>query len=258
MGRAAHQRHAGPAPRAARRPAAAGGLARPDRAPAAPRRAFRDRTAVRFRPSAHADPHRAADGQRPVVTAAQQARRRSHPAGARARADAARAARRADQGRGGRRADRGRLRRGVPGPARHGGGRPVPPRLLRRRTRRGAVRAARGGGPDAGAGRPRGGRPGSSPQARPFSRTGPRACGGGPGSALRGGAALAGPARRDGLLAPAGPQGRRADRAGGGIAGPVRRAWRPDPAVLDRRSRAAGGHARSRWPPPSATARSAG
>ena len=37
--------------------------------------------------------------------------------------------------------------------------------------------------------------PGSSPQARPFSRTGPRACGGGPGSALRGGAALAGPPR---------------------------------------------------------------
>ena len=43
-------------------------------------------------------------------------------------------------------------------------GRPVPPRLLRRGTRRGAVRAARGGGPDAGAGRPRGGRPGRPPR----------------------------------------------------------------------------------------------
>ena len=145
--RAAHQRHARPAPGAARRrPAAARGRAGP-----APCRA-RDRTPVRFRPAVHAGPHRAADGQRPVVAAARPGGRRSDRAGARARAHAARAARRADQGRGGRRADPGRLRRGVPGAARDGGGRPVPPRLLRRGTRRGPVRAARGGGQDAGAG----------------------------------------------------------------------------------------------------------
>ena len=120
---------------------------------------FWDGTTVRLRPSVHADPHRAAHGQRTVVTAAQPRRSRSHPAGARAHADPARAAWRADQGRGGRRADRRRLRCGVPGAARHGGGRPVPPRLLRRRARRGPVRAARGGGPDACAGPGGGGFP---------------------------------------------------------------------------------------------------
>ena len=73
-------------------------------------------------------------------------------ASARARADAARAARRADQGRRGRRTDRGRLRRGLPGAAGDGGSRPGPARLLRRGSGRGAVRAARRGGPDAGAG----------------------------------------------------------------------------------------------------------
>ena len=79
-------------------------------------------------------------------------RRRPHAASARARADAARAARRADQGRRGRRTDRGRLRRGLPGAAGDGGSRPGPARLLRRGSGRGAVRAARRGGPDAGAG----------------------------------------------------------------------------------------------------------
>ena len=71
-------------------------------------------------------------------------------------------------------------------------------------------------------------------------RTGRGACRRGPGSALRGGAALAGAPGRDAILAPAGTQGGRADRAGRRVAGAVRRARRPDPAVLDRRSGAAG------------------
>ena len=62
----------------------------------------------------------------------------------------------------------------------------------------------------------------------------------GPGSALRGGAALAGAPGRDAILAPAGTQGGRADRAGRRVAGAVRRARRPHAAVLDRRSGAAG------------------
>ncbi len=156
VGRAPHQRHPRPAAGAAqRRSAAARRRARPGlrvRAAAAPRPV---RRSVRFRPALHAEPHRAAHRQRPVVAAAWPGclgGRRSDAAGARASVDAARAARRADQGRGGRRADRGRLRRGVPGAAGHGGGRPVPPWLLRRGPRRSAVRAARGGGPDACAG----------------------------------------------------------------------------------------------------------
>jgi len=70
----------------------------------------RVRGPVQLRPAIHADPFRAADGQRPVVAAARPRGRRYHRAGARARADAARAARRADQGRRGRRTDHGRLR----------------------------------------------------------------------------------------------------------------------------------------------------
>ncbi len=180
-------------------------------------------------------------------------RRRSDRPGARARADPAGPARRADQGRGGRGADRGRLRRGVPGAAGDGGGRPVPPRLLRRGAGRSAVRAARGGGPDAGPGPggsgPRGSGPrGSGPRgsgrngfppgsggsggAPPRANT--RTRGSGPGSAVRGGAGVARSPRRDAHLAPAGPQGGRAHRARGRIPGPVRRARRPDPAVLDR------------------------
>ena len=158
-------------------------------------------------------------------------RRRSHRAGARARADAARAARRADQGRRGRRTDHGRLRRGLPGAAGDGGSRPGPARLLRRRPGRGAVRAARRGGPDAGA---------SRAEEQQISRTGLGACCRRPGSALRGGAALAGTPGRDAIVAPPGTQGGRADRAGRRVAGAVRRARRPDPAVLDRRSGAAG------------------
>ena len=71
-------------------------------------------------------------------------------------------------------------------------------------------------------------------------RTGLGTCRRGPGSALRGGAALAGPPGRDAIVAPAGTQGGRADRAGRRVAGAVRRARRADPAVLDRRSGAAG------------------
>ena len=74
---------------------------------------------------------------------------RGHHAGARARADPARAARRGHQGRGRRRADPRRVRRRLPGAARHGGDRAVPPRLLRRGPRRRPVRAARRGRPDA-------------------------------------------------------------------------------------------------------------
>src|SRR5271166_3515012 len=78
---------------------------------------------------------------------------RRDDARARAGADPAGTARRADQGGGGRGAGARRVRRGVPGAARDGGDRPVPPRLLRVGPRRGPVRAARRGGPDAGAGR---------------------------------------------------------------------------------------------------------
>ena len=66
--------------------------------------------------------------------------------------DPAGAARRADQGCGRLRADPRRVRRGVPGAAGHGGGRPVPARLLRGGPGRGPVRAARRGRPDARAG----------------------------------------------------------------------------------------------------------
>ena len=64
VGRPAHQRHARPAARAAWRPAAAGGRARPGRTSPAPERSW---SPVRLRPAIDADPHRAAHGQRPVV-----------------------------------------------------------------------------------------------------------------------------------------------------------------------------------------------
>ena len=79
-------------------------------------------------------------------------------------------------------------------------------------------------------------RPADPARSGVFGRTGCGAGRGGPGPALRGRAALARPARRDALLTPAGPQSWRADRARGRIASTVRRARRPDPAVLDRRS----------------------
>ena len=71
--------------------------------------------------------------------------RRRHAAGA----GAARAARHPDPRRGGGRARQWRVRRALPGAARAGGGRSVPPRLLRRRPRRSPVRAAGRRGPDA-------------------------------------------------------------------------------------------------------------
>ena len=208
-----------------------------------------------------ADPHRAAHGERPVVAAAGAAgafrivrafrafrwrgcadRPRAH-----AGPDLAGAARRADQGRGRLGADPRRVRRGVPRAAGHGGGRPVPARLLRGGPGRGPVRVARRGRPDARAGRgePRGpGGPGGSrgpggpARSRGFRGGVPpgrhRARGRRSSPAVRGGAALAGSSRRDAVVAPAGPQGGRAGRAGGRVARAVRRAGRPDPAVLDR------------------------
>ena len=239
------------------------------RTPAPPRAAVprapagRSWPAVRVRPAGDADPHRAAHGERPVVPAAGTAgafrivrafrafrafwwrgcadRPRAH-----AGPDLAGAARRADQGRGRLGTDPRGVRRGVPGAAGHGGGGPVPARLLRGGTGRGPVRAARRGRPDAraggggprGSGRPRGsGGPDRHPRSGGFRGSSPgrhRARGRRSGPAVRGGAALAGSPRRDAVVAPAGPQGGRAGRAGGRVARAVRRAGRADPAVLDR------------------------
>ena len=86
--------------------------------------------------------------------------------------------------------------------------------------------------------RPTGGLGDGSPQERGVPGVVPpgRHCtrGRGSGPAVRGGAALAGSPRRGAVVAPAGPQGGCAGRAGGRIARAVRRAGRPDPAVLDR------------------------
>ena len=68
-----------------------------------------------------------------------------------------------------------------------------------------------------------------------FSRTGRGSRGRRSGAALRGGAAVAGPARRDTILAPAGPEGGRAGGPRRRDARALRRAGRADPAVLDRR-----------------------
>ena len=142
------------------------------RRPAAPARAAVPRSsgprswpAVRLRAAADADADRPAHRQRQVVPAAGPAgafrwRRRADRPRARAGPDAAGAAWRADQRRGRLRADWRRLRRGVPGAAGHGGGRPVPARLFRRGSGRGAVRPARCRGPDAAR------RPGRSPGAQ--------------------------------------------------------------------------------------------
>ena len=96
---------------------------------------------------AHAD--RAADGDRAVVAAARPGSR-PHPALARHRAGTARPARHRHPWLGGGRARTRRVRCAVPGAAGHGGGRAVPSRVLRGGARRGAVRPARRGGPDAG------------------------------------------------------------------------------------------------------------
>ena len=68
VGRAAHQRHPGPAAGGARRPAAAGGRAAPGGGAAAP--AGRSWPALWLRPPRDAHAYRPADGQRPVVAAA--------------------------------------------------------------------------------------------------------------------------------------------------------------------------------------------
>ncbi len=104
--------------------------------------------ATRLRARGAAVQVRAAHGQRPLVRAAASGVR-SHPAAARPGAGAARTARHPDPRRGGGRARQRRIRRALPGAARAGGGRSVPPRLLRRGSRRGPVRAAGRGRPDA-------------------------------------------------------------------------------------------------------------
>ena len=238
LGGPADQRHARPAARrAGLRPA--GGRRRPcggrraragDRGPAdpglpgkpGPPRAARDG----IRPGGAAVPERPADGQREMVAAAAGRAGRGGPdqAAARAGRDPAGPARRADQGCGRGRAGDRRIRRAVPGAAGDGGSRPVPARLLRRGPRRGAVRAARGGGPDARDGRPRCRAPSGHRAGRGRSR-----------ERLRGGAALAAPAGRDPGRASARPQGGRARGPGRRRARALRRARRQDPAVLDQR-----------------------
>ncbi len=233
LGGAAHQRHARPAAGRARRSAAAAGRRGPcRRSPGrrAPGPAGWSWPAVRLRTAADADADRPAHRQRQVVpgtgpTGAFRWRPRADRSRARAGPDAAGAAWRADQGRGRLRADSRRLRRGVPGAAGHGGGRPVPARLFRRGSGRGAVRPARRRGPDAGG---RGGSGGSFPRAS--TRSSCRRSG----AAVRGGAAVAGPPWRDTHVAPAGPQGGRTGRAGGRVCCAVRGAGRADAAVLDR------------------------
>ena len=134
---------------AARRPADRAGTARGRRALVA-RRAGRGR---------HADGTAACPGPRP-----------------------ARAARRPDSRRGDGRGERRRLLRGLPGPARDGGGRPDPSRLLRRRAWCGAVRPGGRPGPAAGRSRRRRG---------PWPGDGPPAGRRGSGQPVRRGARLA-------------------------------------------------------------------
>ena len=101
-----------------------------------------------LRPPGHALADRAAERERPVVTAAG-AHPRRHHVRARAGPVPARPVRNPDQGGGGGGTDSGRVRRGIPGAAGHGGSRPGPPGVLRGRPRRGPVRRPRGRGPDA-------------------------------------------------------------------------------------------------------------
>ena len=101
-----------------------------------------------LRPPGHALADRAAERERPVVTAAG-AHPRRHHVRARAGPVPARPVRDPDQGGGGGGTDTGRVRRGIPGAAGHGGSRPGPPGVLRGRPRRGPVRRPRGRGPDA-------------------------------------------------------------------------------------------------------------
>ena len=163
LGRAAHQRHAGPGPRAAR-PGPHRAPAQAPRAagPLRPLRAASPRPAARRRVAAGAARHGRALVGRPGP------RRRPHPARARRRRRAARPVRRRHPRRGGGRAGHRRLRRGVPGAQGGRGVRPGPPRLLRRGPRRGAVRAARRGRPAA-----RAGPAGRVARARPARRAGP-------------------------------------------------------------------------------------
>ena len=123
------------------------------------------------------------------------------------------------------RGHRGRVRGRLPGPARDGGRRADPARLLRRRPGCGPVRAGRGARPAAvraRAGRSGGDRRGPSPGRR------------GPGQPVRRGARLA-PSRRD--RSPAAPArgGRlcRARRRGRGALPRARRGHAPDPARRD-------------------------
>ena len=79
LGRAAHQRHARPAPGAARRRRAAPR----GRGPPGPCRGRvpGGRGPLQLRPAVDADPHRAADGQRPLVAAARRATTPTRPCG---------------------------------------------------------------------------------------------------------------------------------------------------------------------------------
>ena len=138
LGRRGHQRHVRAAPRPALEADRRGGGNRRPRA-------------------GPADRPRPARGRRPLVARRAEPRRRlADGAAPRPEPRAARAARRADPRSGRVGGHRGRVQRRLPGPARDGGGRPDPARLLRRWPRRGAVRARRRARPAAR--RARGGR----------------------------------------------------------------------------------------------------
>ena len=254
LGRPAHQRHAGAAAGAARRrrPAAAAAPARgPGRAPrpAVPAPGLAGTVGRR----SHADPDRAADGQRRWSLLPRPPRTPTPPRAHALGAGRCWTARRADPRRGGRRTGAGRVRRGLP--------------VLRAmeeagRCRRGYFVEGLGGAQFALPGavdRMRALADGPTAGTTELGRTGPwcwprrtrlsptgRRC---PGRSRPG---------ETPSVAPAGPQGGRAGRAGRRVAGAVRRARRPDPAVLDRRSGAAGARRGRRWPRPSGTARSGG
>ena len=130
-------------------PAAHAGGRRSRCPPAAPLRTARPLRPAPARTGVGAEPHRTSGRGRPLVAAARRGDR-PHPTGGDAGRGAARPARRGGaRCRPGRACPR-RLRRGLPGPRDVRGERALPPRLLRRRAGRRAVRAAGGGRPAAG------------------------------------------------------------------------------------------------------------
>ena len=221
--RSRHQRHAGAAahPGRGRRRRAQG----PPRGPARP---------LRPQPARDAQPHRAAGRGRPLVPAAG-GRGRPDPAGGTARRDAARPARRRDP-------RRGRW------PSAHPAGSPRSTACSRPSRRPAGAAAATSSRASAPRSSPC---PGAVDRLRAVGAAierageGPRPTGADVPRALvlaatdpanPYGAAVPWPGARRGRRAQAGPQGRRARRAGRRAPGPLRRARRPHPADLGRRA----------------------